>query len=119
MNVCNFESNQWGQTSGIATGILIPGNYVGVNDNTNLSSSIVFGNGGYVASIYLWNTLGDTYELQIVATGPTGWDNSGHLSFTDAGGSSYSIGIYNAIPETHILTYTSENPNIVTINWSE
>ena len=120
-----FTSDNFGTVPGTATGNLAPGDYVGVvqsdgTTTTDLSNYIVFGNGGHVNSIQLVHTLGLSYEVQVNAAGPSGWDNAGYLCFYyDDGSQSASLSVYVTSTETHIVTFsTTDSPNITKISWS-
>jgi hypothetical protein len=118
-----FTNASCGNITGVATatdGSLLPGEQVAINGSTDLSTCIVGNSGACVYSITLQPNAGVYgYVLNVVAQGPKGW-NSGWLNlwFTDQTGDKYKLGIFDSDKKQHTVSYNSNKPGIVKIEWS-
>ena len=90
-----------------------------IDGHEDLSSTIVFNDGGCVYGIRLMGNPGFyDYTVEVDAKGPSGaFSGSGHLYFTDESGDTYALSIYSSTRSTHTVRYNSDKPNIVKIEW--
>lgn len=93
---------------------------VSINGKTNLSSIVTANDGAHVRSISLNSSEGLLdYKLIVYARGPEGFGSGNmYLGFTDAGGEEHCIFIFDKTLKTHTLRYSSNNPAITKIKWS-
>lgn len=119
-----FSNTSCGNITGVATATdecLLLGEQVAINGSTDLSTCIVGNSGACVYSITLQPNAGfNSYVLNVVAKGPkgpgSGWLN---LWFTDQTGDKYKLGILDSNKKQHTVSYDSNKPGIVKIEWSD
>lgn len=119
-----FTNNDAGKTTGRTIplgGALSPGDVVAINDSTDLSTAVVGHAGAFVRKIELARQAGIyDYVLNVTARGPKGFGSGWmHLYFTDKTGDRYALGIWSSTEEQHTVAYNSEDPGIVTVEWTD
>lgn len=96
------------------------GGTASINGTKNLSKIIKFHNDGYVEDVSLKkNSAKNSYKVEIHASGPKGYrSGSGYTYYTDKTNDTYRLSIYKNKFDSHYVNYSSSNPNIVLITWS-
>lgn len=102
-------------------GGLFPNQQLELNGNTDLSSCVLFNDGGKVYGIWLSTNSGFyNYAINVDAEGPHGpFSGSGYLFFTDATGDTYQLSIYSGTRANHFVRYNSDKPQILKVRWSD
>ena len=97
---------------------LKPGGHVEIDGLEDLSECIRFHDGGCVFGIEMQRcTFIYDYTILVEARGPIGLKRAGMLYFTDAAGDRYSLGIASSARYFHRVSFFSDNPTIVKIEW--
>lgn len=94
-----------------------------INGSEVLSDIIKFNDGGCVYGIALVLNRAVIspfpYEIEVDAEGPHGaGTGSGYLRFTDKTGDTYSLSITDSRRKKHVVDYSSDDPFIVKVEWS-
>jgi UDP-2,3-diacylglucosamine pyrophosphatase LpxH len=99
---------------------LQPGQAVVLNGAADLSRCMVANNNGAVFGIELNKVAGVyQYQISVDAQGPEGpFSGSMYLYFTDQSGDRYLLTVFKHARDTHTLSYNSNAPAIVKIEWN-
>ena len=91
-----------------------------INGKTDLSGCIQANDGGCVYGISLRRSEGIyRYTVTVDAQGPSGFfSGSMYLKFTDQTGDVYRLSVFRSDRDTHTVSYNSDKPAIVNIQWS-
>lgn len=94
-----------------------------INNSYDLRNYMKFKKGGFVKSVkFQKNPTKYTkwpYEILIDAKGPKGFGSgSGYTFYMDGTYDTYSLSVWDSSLKKHVVDYSSSNPNIIYISWS-
>jgi hypothetical protein len=109
---CGYDSHARSQAG------LQPGEQVEINGKTDLHECVIGNDKACVYSIILTGG-GGKYLLSVVGQGPKGAGSGNfYLHFVDKTGDRYLLKLFDSTKKLHTLSYSSDDPAIVKIEWS-
>lgn len=118
-----FKPYACGENSdAISTTSLNVNEFVVLAGHSDMSECIIANDGGKVYSIQLTNPASNVtydYTIQVDAQGPSGFGSGNmYLGFTDQTGDCYELKVWSSSREQHEVSYNSDKPDIVKIEWN-
>jgi hypothetical protein len=123
----DFTSTTCGASTGgsalTGTPLMPEAGWLAINGNSNLEGCVIGSSGALVTSAYVTNQPPRGYEsyaygIWVFGQGPAGFQSGTlALSFTDEGGSDYSLRLFSSTPAWHYVNYNSDSPGIIEMRW--